>query len=126
MYIYIYIISSSSSSIYIYIYIVLALAGLVGVVEALAGEGRLGQVHADLWKRKRARSNAETRSNRINTMLRPTQFTDESSVNAHQGSNPTQFTDESSVTFHQDTQVVNISDTMCPGRADSGRRTHKA
>ena len=71
-------------------------------------------------------SNAEARTNRINTMLRPTQFTDESSVNAHQGSNPTQFTDESSVTFHQDTQVVNISDTMCPGRADSGRRTHKA
>ena len=60
----------------------------------------------------RQSSNAETRHNRISTMLRPTQFTDESSVDFHQGGNPTQYTDESSVTFHQDTQVFNISDEM--------------
>ena len=56
--------------------------------------------------------NVETQINRINTMLKPTQFTEESSVTFHQGSNPTQHTDESSETFHQDTQVVNISDEI--------------
>ena len=60
----------------------------------------------------RQSSNAETQTNVINTMLRLTQFTDESSVTFHQGSNPTQYTDESSETFHQDTQVFNISDEM--------------
>ena len=55
---------------------------------------------------------AETQTNRINNMLRPTNFRDAFVQQGTKPSRPTQFTDESSVIFHQGTQVFNISDEM--------------
>ena len=49
----------------------------------------------------RTPSNAETQNIRINNMLRPAQFTEESFNTFHQGSKPTQFKEESFNTFHQ-------------------------
>ena len=55
-------------------------------------------------------SNAETQTNRINNMLRPTNFRD---VFVQQGttpSRPSQFTDESSETFHQGSKPTQFKD----------------
>ena len=57
-------------------------------------------------------SNAETQTNRINSMLRPTNFRDVFVQQGSKPSGPTQFTDESSETFLQDPQVFDISDEM--------------
>ena len=51
----------------------------------------------------RQSSNAETQTNRINNVLRPTNFRDVFVQQGTKPSRPTQFTDKSSVTFHQDT-----------------------
>ena len=57
----------------------------------------------------RQSSNAETQTSRVNTMLRPTQFTDESFETFHQGSNPIQVT-ESFETFHQGSNPTQFAD----------------
>ena len=74
-------------------------------------------------------SNAVAQTNRINNMLRPTnfrdvfvqqgttpsrpsQFTNESSETFQQGSNPTQFTDASFETFHQGSNPTQFTDAF--------------
>ena len=72
-------------------------------------------------------SNVETQTNRINNLLRPTnfrdvfvqqgttpsrpsQFTDESSETVHQGSKPTQFKDASFETCHQGSKPTQFTE----------------